>query len=100
MPARSQTKATRLPSGDHTGLDGCLMSIRLSMVMPPVCGGATALAEQAPRATVSESATAFFMENPPVRSNGVYSAFARGELRRDRLSEVGVRYSPFALRSS
>src|SRR5258707_12548275 len=32
MSARSQTNATRLPSGDHTGSDGCLMSINCSMV--------------------------------------------------------------------
>ena len=32
--ARSQTKATCLPSGDQTGVDGCLMSTRSSMVKP------------------------------------------------------------------
>ena len=33
-PARSQTKATWRLSGDQTGLDGCLMSMSVSMVSP------------------------------------------------------------------
>src|SRR5437588_5255756 len=32
MSARSQVNTTRLLSGDHTGSDGCLMSINCSMV--------------------------------------------------------------------
>src|ERR1051325_4296318 len=32
MSARSQINATRLPSGDQKGSDGCLMSINCSMV--------------------------------------------------------------------
>src|SRR5579883_537177 len=53
-PARSHTNATRRPSGDHCGAEGCLMSIRFSIVNPawPDEGGADARAEHAAVAAI------------------------------------------------
>ena len=61
MPARSQTNATRLPSGDHIAFDGCLISISCSTVSlgaDGVCSTALAAHAEA-SAAISKVAMCF-----------------------------------------
>ena len=57
LPAASHRNATFLPSGDHAGLVGYLMSAIRSMVMLPLGGSASAVAPLASSATRAAMAT-------------------------------------------
>src|SRR5262245_17988361 len=68
------------------------MSIRLSIVIRPVSGGATAPAEHAPTATVRPSMTTYFMGSPS-RSKEVYVSFA---LSSPRMTDAETRLARLA----
>src|SRR5262249_22759977 len=56
-PARSQLNTTRFPSGDHTGFDGCLMSISCSIVSRPFPCPCATDAHARPKPAPTEFAT-------------------------------------------